>query len=86
MNRQMADKEAIYSQLIPYLTFNWFFVFQTRLNELQQLEAKGQTLEPEQQKAVKKLEQVVEMIDLMKDLSKSITEVLTEVCLRFWCT
>lgn len=53
--------------------------FQTRLNELQQLAAKGKTLDPEQQTAVKKLDQVIEMIDAMKDLNKSITEILTEV-------
>ncbi|XP_054164357.1 caprin-1-like isoform X2 [Oppia nitens] len=49
-----------------------------RLQELQTQAEKGQQLEEEQQKAIKKLDQVVEMIDLMKDLNKSICEVLTE--------
>jgi hypothetical protein len=49
-----------------------------RLQELRDLEAKGHELQPEQQIAIKKLEQVVEMIELMKDLNKSVGEVFTE--------
>jgi hypothetical protein len=49
-----------------------------RLQELRDLEAKGHELQPEQQIAIKKLEQVVEMIELMKDLNKSVGEVFSE--------
>ncbi|CAG2106975.1 unnamed protein product [Medioppia subpectinata] len=49
-----------------------------RLQELREMQEKGQELEPEQQLAVKKLDQVQEIIDHMKDLNKSISEVLVE--------
>lgn len=53
--------------------------FQTRLLEIKALEDKGQQLEAEQLVAVKKLDSVVEMIDLLKDIGKSVSDELSNV-------
>lgn len=52
---------------------------QTRLLEIKALEDKGQQLEAEQKAAVKKLDSVVEMIDLLKDIGKSVSDELSNV-------
>ncbi|XP_017485751.1 PREDICTED: caprin-1-like, partial [Rhagoletis zephyria] len=49
----------------------------TRLLEIKALEDKGQQLEAEQLVAVKKLDSVVEMIDLLKDIGKSVSDELS---------
>jgi hypothetical protein len=66
----------VINNLINYCLNVWI---KARLQELRDLEAKGHELQPEQQIAIKKLEQVVEMIELMKDLNKSVGEVFSEV-------
>lgn len=47
--------------------------------EIKALEDKGQQLEADQKVAVKKLDSVVEMIDLLKDIGKSVSEELLSV-------
>ena len=47
--------------------------------ELKALEDKGQQLEADQKVAVKKLENVVEMIDMLKEIGKNVTDGLNDV-------
>jgi len=49
------------------------------LLEIKALEDKGQQLEAEQKIAVKKLDNVVEMIDMLKEIGKNVTDGLSEV-------
>lgn len=49
-----------------------------RLLELKAMEDKGQQLEAEQKIAVKKLDNVVEMIDMLKEIGKNVTDGLNE--------
>lgn len=47
--------------------------------DLKASEDKGQVLQQDQVIAVKKLDGVVEMIDILKDINKSVSDSLTEV-------
>ena len=47
--------------------------------ELHDLESRGQQLEAEQKKAVKKLDGVIEMIDILKEIGKNLTDSLNDV-------
>lgn len=54
-----------------------------RLLELKGEEDKGKQLQPEQKEAVKKLDNVIELVDTLKEIKKNVTDSLTDVCFSF---
>lgn len=43
------------------------------------MEDKGQKLEPDQKNAIKKLDSVVEMVDMLKEINKNVSDCLNDV-------
>lgn len=66
------------------ITLYWsFFHLQAKLEQLEEEEKSGKELHDDQKKAIKRYDQVNEMLDIFKEFHKNMTTLLAEVSLAW---